>query len=793
MTYQATILADSPVGYWRLGETSGTNAVDASTGSHNGTYHLCTLNQTGAVPGGDKAINIGTVGAYVDLGAFPTGFQSPANSFSLECWVRFTGSPTGGASFVRWLDGGAGPTGLFVDDSNGDLYFWYNNVQLTGPMFYPGSTVLDGSWHYIAGVFDHHSPGTSTLTLYLDGVAIGFPMTVGNASQPALYPWVIGEDPGNTGFPWSGLIDEVAIYSGALTSTQVATHFAAGGGSISVTVPPISETTLIAPSIIPPVVVPPISSTSMPLVAAGVPTLPSEAGANATNPTYSIVVVTMLGEVVTTLTNAELDDVTWTLNAPDEATFHFPKGKYGTGSIDIFNEVQIYRNGNLLTWGPVIGVDTAGSSGTVTMHLAGVDWYLNRRFLDGVIPNGIDNADFESGTGSWTADGGITFTVDTATFETGAQAAKLVGTTTGADAFITQSAVMGPNGIGLEVIASAWLYIDAFTGAALETRGLYIEGIKDGVFQLNNYYPIDNATPRGKWIKLGTQFWIPPNETWTVNYRLYGINGTLRWDDCKLVVMDSVDASIHDPTTLIQTAADISHIVREIVVHVQRTDVGKSNVYIGLNSETTGTKLIKVYQWVDHVQFDQAMQELLDRGDGADYSIDLTPTTRTFHSYANKRGTDRSGAVTLKYVAGDATSNCVDYRITRDGGKCVTRQTMLGSDNGPDREQAESVDTSHVSNGLILQDVRQAPQETTVDSLQPMADDRISRLAQKPDTIDFDLTGSSGLVGTLMPGDLVTISLTDGFAVVSGTRRVQAVKLNATKNILTVTTAQDTL
>ncbi len=37
-SYSAAVLADTPRGYWRLGEASGTTAVDASGNNHTGTY-----------------------------------------------------------------------------------------------------------------------------------------------------------------------------------------------------------------------------------------------------------------------------------------------------------------------------------------------------------------------------------------------------------------------------------------------------------------------------------------------------------------------------------------------------------------------------------------------------------------------------------------------------------------------------------------------------------------------------------------------------------------------------------
>jgi hypothetical protein len=38
MTLQSEILADNPIGYWKLDETSGGTAVDTAGGFGNGTY-----------------------------------------------------------------------------------------------------------------------------------------------------------------------------------------------------------------------------------------------------------------------------------------------------------------------------------------------------------------------------------------------------------------------------------------------------------------------------------------------------------------------------------------------------------------------------------------------------------------------------------------------------------------------------------------------------------------------------------------------------------------------------------
>ena len=50
--YRAAVLADSPLAYWRLGETSGTVAHDETGNGHDGTYvGGVTLGQPGALTG----------------------------------------------------------------------------------------------------------------------------------------------------------------------------------------------------------------------------------------------------------------------------------------------------------------------------------------------------------------------------------------------------------------------------------------------------------------------------------------------------------------------------------------------------------------------------------------------------------------------------------------------------------------------------------------------------------------------------------------------------------------------
>jgi hypothetical protein len=75
--------------------------------------------------------------------------------------------------------------------------------------------VNDGQWHHAAGVYDG-----SQLRIYVDGVLDFFENTGGNINSNDSNVY-IGENAQETGREWNGLIDEVRIYSRALSQAEI--------------------------------------------------------------------------------------------------------------------------------------------------------------------------------------------------------------------------------------------------------------------------------------------------------------------------------------------------------------------------------------------------------------------------------------------------------------------------------------------------------------------------------------------------------------------------------------------
>jgi hypothetical protein len=214
-TYAATVLADSPVGYWRLGESGGTDAVD-QTGTQNGVYRFApTLGVTGALTGdANTAITCNGTDQYVRVNN-NTG-QNVGDTFTVEAWVNRGAT---GAKRTILSESITGPT--FELDSDGKLRGSEFNSDTT---YVLTDDALTTGWHHVV-----LTKNGSESHIYVDGEepAHTHPGTV-TCSDGTTYLCIGAIYQATDHGYWNGSLDEVALYGTALTSAQVATHYAAG-------------------------------------------------------------------------------------------------------------------------------------------------------------------------------------------------------------------------------------------------------------------------------------------------------------------------------------------------------------------------------------------------------------------------------------------------------------------------------------------------------------------------------------------------------------------------------------
>lgn len=218
--YDAAVLADHPVGYWRLGEAGGTTLVDRSGHGNDGVYDgSYQLGQPGAIAGDpDTAATFGgQSGATV-----PSSRNLVVgNQVTIELWLKKR-SEAFDAVYVA--KNGACPANaecfqLLNHLTNGQMEF--RVIADPGSALVSNGSLSTSDWHYVVATYDG-----GQARLYVDGALDGsraITMVPSNAADP----WSIGRRA--DGYFADGTLDEVAIYGTALTADQVNAHWHAAG------------------------------------------------------------------------------------------------------------------------------------------------------------------------------------------------------------------------------------------------------------------------------------------------------------------------------------------------------------------------------------------------------------------------------------------------------------------------------------------------------------------------------------------------------------------------------------
>jgi len=249
--YSDVVLADSPIAYWKLDETSGTTATnDGSLGtSANATYIGGHTKGEASIAGG-TGTSVLFSGGYVSPGHVNGINRSgPFTQKTIELWFR--ANSVAGRQVLFEQGGGIRGLNIYLDgadlyvagwnrandDGGGPAAPWGTPTPIFVTLF--GAVTTNTEYHVVL-VMNGDSSGTNgTITGYLNGVPFGQQTGVGLLWNHN--PAVIGDATAGTRFhdnntetnnrDFDGHIDEVALYNTALTQPQVLLHFQAGNQS----------------------------------------------------------------------------------------------------------------------------------------------------------------------------------------------------------------------------------------------------------------------------------------------------------------------------------------------------------------------------------------------------------------------------------------------------------------------------------------------------------------------------------------------------------------------------------
>lgn len=248
----------NPIVYLPLQETTPPPIGDVETnlGSlgpvANAVYSSTSINksQGGATADGDTSVlDTDAAGGFLAVPTTDSRTAVTNATFTVECWVN---SAEQGRNFEGILSKAGGNSGgiggannlggwclsqnyiAYLDTANfrGWDFHVYNGIGHEGAEILVPYNVTNNVWYHLVATFDG-----SNCKMYVNGVdmvatgdAVQIPMT-GSYVPDTWQPLEIGSSRNLNGNNYHGNIDEVAVYSGVLSPSSVAAHYAAASSA----------------------------------------------------------------------------------------------------------------------------------------------------------------------------------------------------------------------------------------------------------------------------------------------------------------------------------------------------------------------------------------------------------------------------------------------------------------------------------------------------------------------------------------------------------------------------------
>jgi hypothetical protein len=200
--------------HWKFDESAGRTASDSSGHGLTGTFRKEPKRIAGIL-GGAVALN----GAdYVSFGH--SSVLRLVGSMTISAWIRPTAFPSDDEAIVSSHNGIGFQLDTTVDKGPRTLGFKLGNACGDLMARYGGTPLVANTWYHVAGVYD---AAAKTLDVYVNGkrdnaLLVGTITNRQRSSREAVY---VGRRSDSGRFNFAGSIDDVRIYSRALTGAEI--------------------------------------------------------------------------------------------------------------------------------------------------------------------------------------------------------------------------------------------------------------------------------------------------------------------------------------------------------------------------------------------------------------------------------------------------------------------------------------------------------------------------------------------------------------------------------------------
>ena len=231
--YPSTVLSDAPAGYWRLGEmpvtvpdtfqvTNSGSLGPAASGVFSG---YVGRQEAGALVGSDdKAMrfwgNVAELSSVTFGSAASFNFtgDGTAMPFTLEVWAKPLSTPSGSQRLIANGSSGQG-YGFTLQGNNTLRITAFGVADVTSDVYAP--TFASNQWYHLALVRSN-----AYAYFYVNGARLGAPKALSNIKTTA-NPLTLARTAAGAE-PFTGVLDEPAVYTTNLMPAQIATHYYAG-------------------------------------------------------------------------------------------------------------------------------------------------------------------------------------------------------------------------------------------------------------------------------------------------------------------------------------------------------------------------------------------------------------------------------------------------------------------------------------------------------------------------------------------------------------------------------------
>lgn len=224
-------LTDQLEGYWNLDESSG-NAADSTANAN-------TLTNNGTTPYVAAKINNGAdfeLASSQSLSRADSTSLSVTGNISIAGWIKVESDPAADTTYCiagKWFSTGDQRSYFFGYDNNGGvkhLQFTYVSDGVANDTESSiGTTLTAGTFFHVAATV---VVATKVVKFYVDGVETTG--TNADANATAIFDstadFALGKLGSNAAFFMDGILDEVGVWSRALTAAEITELYNGGAG-----------------------------------------------------------------------------------------------------------------------------------------------------------------------------------------------------------------------------------------------------------------------------------------------------------------------------------------------------------------------------------------------------------------------------------------------------------------------------------------------------------------------------------------------------------------------------------